>query len=177
MNDNWSEFKLRVNIRVPLDKVYPAWATPAGLESWFLRKAAITGDTALRPGNAPDGQITTLRPATSLAQKGDRYEWYWHGYPDSMVEKGTITAANGSNHFAFTFGVDYPVSISLYRECDETIVELVESGLPTDEESLLKRYVGDSKGWIFYLTNLKSILEGGLDLRNHRPELANVITA
>ena len=181
MNDNWSEFKLRVNIRVPLDKVYPAWATPAGLESWFLRKAAITGGSPLR-GEArdeagPNGQTTAQRPANSLAQTGDRYEWYWHGYPESMVEKGTITAANGSNHFAFTFGVDYPVSISLYRECDETIVELVESGLPTDEERLLKRYVGDSKGWIFYLTNLKSILEGGLDLRNHRPELANVITA
>jgi len=67
MNDNWSEFKLRVNIREPLDKVYPAWATPAGLESWFLRKAAITADTALRPGDAPDGQIATLRPATGLA--------------------------------------------------------------------------------------------------------------
>jgi hypothetical protein len=177
MNDNWSQFKLRVNIRVPLDKVYPAWATPAGLESWFLRKAVITGDAGLRPGDASDGPGVLLRPGNNLIQKGDRYEWYWHGYPDSVAEKGTITAANGANHFAFTFSMGCPVSISLYRECDETIVELVESGLSTDEETLMKHYVGDSKGWIFYLTNLKSILEGGLDLRNHRPELTNVITA
>jgi hypothetical protein len=175
MNDNWSQFKLRVNIRVPLDKVYPAWATTAGLESWFLRKAVITGDAP--DGQGSTGQRAALRRADGLIQKGDRYEWYWHGYPDTTVEKGTITAANGANHFAFTFSMGCPVSISLYRECDETIVELVESGLATDEETLLKQYVGDSKGWIFYLTNLKSILEGGLDLRNHRPELANVITA
>src|ERR1700761_5826431 len=159
MNNNWSKFQLRVNIRVPLDKVYTAWATPAGLESWFLRKAELG------------------RTDQELIQKGDNYEWYWHGYPDSVVEKGQITAANGKDHFAFTFSMGCPVSISLYREHDETIVELVESGLPTDEATMLQHYVGDSKGWLFYLTNLKSILEGGLDLRNHRIELTNVITA
>jgi uncharacterized protein YndB with AHSA1/START domain len=150
MNKSWSEFRLRVNIRVPMDKVYAAWATPEGLESWFLRRAI---------------------------QKDNQYEWYWHGYPDSVMEKGLITAANGTNHFAFTFSMGCPVSISLYKECEETIVELVESGLPTDEETALKHYVGDSKGWIFYLTNLKSVLEGGLDLRNRKVELTNVITS
>ena len=149
MNKQWSEFRLRVNIRVPIDKAYAAWATPAGLESWFLRKAIV---------------------------KGNSYEWYWFGYPDSMVEKGTITAANGANLFAFTFSMGCPVSISFYTEQEETIVELVESGLP-DDETGLKQYMSDSKGWIFYLTNLKSVLEGGLDLRNRKVELANVITA
>ena len=93
-----------------------------------------------------------------------------------MVERGTITAANGSNHFAFTFSLGCQVSISLYTEHEETIVELVESGLP-DDEAGVKYYVADSKGWIFYLTNLKSVLEGGLDLRNRKVELTNVITA
>lgn len=173
MDNNWSEFKLRVNIRVPLDKVYPAWATPAGLESWFLRKAAITDGA----GTAGTACAAALRPATSFIQKGDRYEFYWHGYPENLSEKGIVTSANGSNHFAFTFTKDCPVSISLYRECDETIVELVESGMAVDEQTALRQYVGDSKGWIFYLTNLKSVLEGGLDLRNCKTELGNVITA
>jgi hypothetical protein len=149
MNKQWSEFRLRVNIRVPVDKAYAAWATPAGLESWFLRKAIL---------------------------KDNYYEWYWFGYPDDVVEKGTITAANGSNLFAFTFSLGCPVNISFYREHDETIVELVESGLPDDEMGI-KHYVSDSKGWIFYLTNLKSVLEGGLDLRNRKVALTNVITA
>jgi hypothetical protein len=126
MENKWSLFKLRVNIRQPLDKVYAAWATPGGLESWFLRR---------------------------------------------------IIAANGVDHFAFTFSLGCPVSVSIYGELDETIVELVESELPTDEDAMLRHYVGDLKGWVFYLANLKSVLEGGPDLRNRRAELTNVITA
>jgi hypothetical protein len=32
-------------------------------------------------------------------------------------------------------------------------------------------------GWTFYLANLKSILEGGLDLRNKNPEIQKMINA
>ncbi|HXB95057.1 MAG TPA: SRPBCC domain-containing protein [Puia sp.] len=159
MGNNWNSFRLRVNINQPPDKVFAAISTPAGLESWFLRRAAFSGasgDERIRPGEA--------------------YEWLWHGYPDNVAVKGSVTAVDGSV-FAFTFSMGSLVSISTYRECDETIVELVESGLPTDEETMMKHYVGDSKGWIFYLVNLKSVLEGGLDLRNRKEELKNVITA
>jgi hypothetical protein len=52
----------------------------------------------------------------------------------------------------------------------------VESGLP-DDETGIKHFLDDLTGWIFYLINLKSVLEGGLDLRNRKVELRNVITA
>jgi uncharacterized protein YndB with AHSA1/START domain len=175
MENKWSFFKLRVNIRQPLDKVYAAWATPGGLESWFLRRAEVDVREVSRSGESGPPGIHRL-PGESM-EAGDHYSWYWHGYPDTLVEKGRIIAANGVDHFAFTFSSGCPVNISLYREFNETIVELVESELPTDEETMLRHYVGDSKGWIFYLTNLKSVLEGGLDLRNRRAELTNVITA
>ena len=86
--DQWSQFKLRVNINAPVDKVYNSWATPGGLEKWFLRKALFSDKTG--------------------------------------KEKSKDTAI---------------------------------------------------EGWIFYLANLKSVLEGGLDLRNKRMEITNVITA
>jgi hypothetical protein len=86
--DQWSQFKLRVNINAPADQVYNSWATPG-----------------------------------------------------------------------------------------ELIVQLVESGVPLDDDTAMKHFVGDSRGWIFYLANLKPVLEGGLDLRNKRMELTNVITA
>jgi hypothetical protein len=70
-----------------------------------------------------------------------------------------------------------PVIISIYKDQDELIVELIESDLPTDNETVLNHFVGDSRGWIFYLTSLKSVLEGGLDLRNKKVALKNVITA
>ena len=164
-NTDWSSFRLRVNVNCNEAEAYRMWATQSGLEHWFLRKAEFK-DSA---GN--------LRGRNDLLQEGDTYEWLWHGYPDSVMEKGTVTKANGKDHFVFTFSLNSPVSISIYQEAGETIVQLVESNLPTDDETRLKHFVGDSKGWIFYLTNLKSVLEGGLDLRNRKEDLADVITA
>lgn len=163
--DQWSQFKLRVNVNTSAEKVYPLWSTQDGLESWFLRKAQFY---------TADGK---LRKSGDRVQEGDTYEWYWHGYPDSVVEKGTVLRANGKDHFSFTFSMKCPVTVNLYEEAGELIVQLVESELPIDDDTALKHYVGDSRGWIFYLTNLKSILEGGLDLRNRKLELMNVITS
>lgn len=162
---DWSQFKLRVNINDDIENAYRCWATPGGLESWFLRKAAFKD---------VNGKV---RGKDDLIQEGDTYEWYWHGYPDSVVEKGKVLKANGRNYFSFTFSMGCPVSISFYEESGEVIVELVESELPAGEDKAVKHYVEDSKGWIFYLINLKSVLEGGLDLRNRKEELKNVITA
>ena len=164
MSNNFNEFKLRVNINAPVEKAYAAWATPAGLESWFLRKADLSnGRGLLQPGDK--------------AQKGDEYEFRWHGHPDSMTHKGKILSADGKSQFNFTFSQDLPVSVSVYREQDETIVELIEQFDPTDQDVARKHYLGNMKGWIFFLINLKSVLEGGLDMRNRKVELTNVLTA
>jgi len=170
MNPSWSEFKLRIDVRSSFEKIYRAWATVSGLESWFLRKVIV------QPKDQAGGP-SAARGGDDLLQKGDEFEWWWYGHPDSVSVKGKVLAANGKDVFSFTFSLDAPVTISLYRECDETIVELVESGLPSDEESARQYFVGDSRGWIFYLANLKSVLEGGLDLRNRKMELTNVINS
>ncbi len=162
---DWSQFKLRVNVNTDIQNAYAKWATPNGLESWFLRNAVFRD----KDGN--------LRDKHDLIQPGDTYEWYWHGYPDSVVEKGTVLEANNRNLFSFTFSLECPVSVSFYEESGETIIELIEKDLPNTQEATFKHYVGDSKGWIFYLTNLKSIMEGGLDLRNRKLDLTNVITS
>ena len=164
-NTNWSSFTLRVNISKSIHEIYNCWATREGLESWFLREAIFK--------DAGGKQ----RQKKSAAQNGDGYEWRWHGYPDDVTEKGTVIEANGTDKFIFTFSLDCPVAIRIYPEADETIVELIESGLPTDDKTKAGHFVSDSRGWIFYLTNLKSVLEGGLDLRNKKIEIRNVITA
>jgi uncharacterized protein YndB with AHSA1/START domain len=162
---NFSEFKLRVNIKTSIENAYKAWATPAGLESWFLRRAFFTGEKG------------AVRESDAALQDNDEYIFHFHGYPDSMAPKGKVLKTNGKNLFSFSFSKGCPVTISIFSEQDETIVELFESQLPTDEQTIKSHYIGDSKGWIFYLTNLKSVLEGGLDLRNKKMELKNVITA
>ena len=162
---SFSQFRLRVNVNADIQDVYNAWATPEGLERWFLRKALFKD---------PEGNT---RDKHDLLQTNDTYEWYWHGYPDEVVEKGKVILANGKDTFRFTFSLGCPVNISIHKESGETMVELVESELPVDEANVLKHYVGDSRGWIFYLINLKSVLEGGLDLRNKNENLKDVITS
>lgn len=161
----FSAFKLRVNIATSVEKAYAAWATRAGIESWFLRQALFTD------------QAGKERKANEAILENDTYVWRWHGYPDEVAEKGKVLKSNGRNLFSFTFSMGCPVTISIYTEQDQTIVELTESDLPTDEDTIKKHYVGDSRGWIFYLANLKSVLEGGLDLRNKNEKILNVITA
>lgn len=162
---NWSSFSLRVNIDKESQQIYDCWTSQQGLESWFLREAVFTG---------PGGK---QRQKNEPVQKGDTYAWRWHGYPDEVTETGTVLEANGKDRFTFTFSLKCPVTIRIYPEAGEMIVELTESGLPTDDKTRAAHFVGDSRGWIFYLTNLKSVLEGGLDLRNKKMELRNVITA
>jgi len=183
---------LRINTSAPVEKVYAALATKAGLESWFLKKADISSGAAAGAGMAgaagvEEGAVGavggtvgaggSLRQPGDKIQKGDEYEFRWHGHPDSMSHKGKIIAADGKSQFTFTFSQDLPVSVSIYKECDETIVELVETFDPTDEGVAKKHYLGNMKGWIFFMINLKSVLEGGLDMRNRKEELRNVLTA
>jgi len=164
ITSNWSEFKLRINTTASVGKAYTAVATPGGLESWFLREA-----------NVQHGGKS--RPKTELIQKGDDYHFQWHGHPDTLRHSGRFLSTDGKSVISFTFSQDLPVTISIYRECEETIVELAETFDPTVEEVARNHYLGNMKGWIFYLINLKSVLEGGLDLRNRKVELKNVLTA
>jgi len=54
---------------------------------------------------------------------------------------------------------------------------LWQENIPTDEKAKVSWHLGCATGWTFYLTNLKSILEGGLDLRNKDELLTNVVNA
>lgn len=162
---DFSQFKLRVNIKTSVEDAYKAWATPAGLNSWFIGKMVFTDEKG------------GIRPDDEPVQVGDEYTCAFAKNPGSILVRGKVLKANGKDVFSFSFSRNCPVTVSIYTEHDETIVELVESNVPNEDEVVIKQYVSDSKGWIFYLVNLKSILEGGLDLRNQKIEIKNVITA
>jgi uncharacterized protein YndB with AHSA1/START domain len=162
---NWSSFKLRIPINAPVDEVYRRWSSSAGLLSWFLREADFkTNEGIPRPANDP------LRP-------GDSYLWRWHGYRDDVTEQGTILSANHTDGISFSFGKAGNVSVKIYTVKDMTMCELEQDNIPTDEQGKEYYYIGCSKGWLFYLTNLKSVLEGGIDLRNRDIELQDVISS
>jgi uncharacterized protein YndB with AHSA1/START domain len=162
---DWSKFLLRVDVRATPGAVYNAWATQSNLESWFLRKALFT---------TPDGKI---REENDAVQPGDTYLWRWHGYDDKTQEKGKILDLNGKDLFKFTFAGTCEVTVTCKLQEGRTIMELVQEKIPTDEISKVRLHLGCNNGWTFYMANLKSIMEGGLDLRNKNVNIKKVVTS
>ena len=162
---DWTRFVKRVNIKADIGTVYKAWATQHGLEQWFLRQATFTTADGL-----PRSRYEPVQP-------GDKYAWLWHGWDDTTTEHGEILEANGVDHLKFVFGEAGNVTITIKTEQGQTIAELVQDNIPTDEKGKTWYHLGCSTGWVFYMANLKSVLEGGIDLRNKNVELKNVITA
>ena len=118
-----------------------------------------------------------VKDKNTAIQKNDNYKWLWYGYPDEVVEFGKIIETNGRDLLQFTFAEQCIVTVKIYTELNETIVELTQENIPTDEYSKTQFHLGCSNGWTFYLANLKSILEGGIDLRNKNTALTKVINS
>ena len=155
----WTKFKVVGDYNIDMRSLYLAWATPAGLEKWFLRKADFF--TILMRQRAQDEFIA----------KEDTYQWYWHGYHNDVVQKGSILEANGQDFLKFSFTGDSIVSVSFSTRNGITIIELEQTEIPEESDPEKNLLVQCQIGWTFYLANLKSVMEGGKDLRNKRVEL------
>ena len=164
-NYDWSRFVTRINVKAPVEKLYWCWATRAGMEYWFLR---------LSEYKKPEGN---LRADNETVQKGDSYTWRWHGWSDETTEYGSILDCNGKDLFKFSFGKAGDCTVTIKKEGNENIVELVQDNIPTDEQGMHYWHLDCKTGWTFYLANLKSLLEGGVDLRNRDEGLKNVINS
>jgi len=162
---NWSSFTKKLGVNAPIEKLYWAWSTQEGIESWFLRKAIYTKLNG-----------ATRKPEEPI-QAGDEYLWHWHGFPDSVNEANKIVSANGKDQLQFYFTGNCLVTVSLESFKGQTIVSITQENIPEDQNPKTNLLVGCGEGWTFYLANLKSILEGGVDLRNKDEELTGVINS
>ena len=151
-NFDWSSFTMKILVKTTMNDVYRAWTTSGELERWFLKKATFF---------APGGQVL---PPGEVATAGCKYQWSWFLYDD--VQNGKYWEANGKDHIQFSFAGDCKVDVRLSEKYHWIVVELSQRDIPTDDISKNEIRLGCYKGWHFYLVNLKSVLEGGLDLRN-----------
>jgi uncharacterized protein YndB with AHSA1/START domain len=162
---NWSRFVARITVKASHKDLYKAWATRKGIEQWFLRMSEYKNK---------DG---TARAANEFVEAGDTYRWLWHGWPDDTVETGVILDANGKDQLKFSFGKAGDCTVSIKTESGENIVELVQENIPVDEHGMTYYHLGCKTGWTFYLANLKSMMEGGVDLRNRNENIQRVINS
>jgi uncharacterized protein YndB with AHSA1/START domain len=161
----WKQFTKRITIDAEPEAIFNAWSSQQGLESWFLRLAQF---------QKPDG---ALRGRSEPVQKGDQYKWLWYGYSDAIAEEKEILFTNEKDELEFSFSGGCIVRVTIKQESGETICELQQT-MPMDDVAEQQYFfIECGKGWTFYMTNLKSILEGGVDLRNKNEEIQNVINA
>lgn len=162
---DWSRFTVRIDIKALPASIYEAWTSQEMLELWFLRLAVFT---------TPEGAV---RSRFEQVTTGDRYTWRWYGYGDDVAEKGEILEANGSDLLRFTFGTAGDCTVKVYEESGESMVALTQENIPADEQGRHRFHLGCMNGWTFYLANLKSLLEGGIDLRNRNAALRGMINS
>lgn len=162
---SWNSFTLRVPIRASVFEVYTAWTTQAGLERWFLRLAKFTNTKG--KDRSRDEEI----------KEDDHYQWFWFGYSDEVTEAKKVVETNGKDLMKFIFTGGCLVTVSITFEFGETVCTLRQENIPLDQNPASNLMLGCSNGWTFYLANLKSVLEGGLDLRNKNQDFSSVINA
>jgi uncharacterized protein YndB with AHSA1/START domain len=162
---DWRHFTKRITIHADPAAIFNAWTTQNGLESWFLRLAEF---------KMPAEE---LRERNEKIQKGDRYKWLWFGYDDTIAEEGEILFSNGIDELQFSFSGGCVVNVQIVQEAGETVCELKQTMPMDDEDEQRYFFIECGKGWTFYMTNLKSILERGIDLRNRNGNIQNVINA
>ncbi len=148
---SWRDFTRVKKIKASMEDIYNAWTSSKGIESWFLQSSEYKDK---------DGRV---RGKDERIQTGDTYEWTWFGYDGK--EENRIIEANGEDRIVFGFADVCTVTVSIKPWEHGHEVELVQTGIPLDEKAKVNWHLGCSVGWAIYLMNLKSIMEGGLDLR------------
>jgi uncharacterized protein YndB with AHSA1/START domain len=160
-NFDWTKFSKRVLINADLKSVYNSWTKSEELEKWFLSKATFL---------SKDGR--EILPSENIITEGS-YNWNW--FAQNHYEEGIINEVNGLDLIEFTFAGNCTVQVRLSNVKTQTLVELTQTEIPLDNSSKENIRLGCAFGWTFYLLNLKSVLEGGLDLRNKDTELIGVV--
>jgi uncharacterized protein YndB with AHSA1/START domain len=157
---DWTAFKKRIVIESDKQTLYNAWTKSSELEKWFLAKALYIDDKG-----------ETVSPS-ECALANSKYDWKW--FAQDYHEDGTLLRANGKDFIEFTFANSI-VQVQLIENGDEVMVELTQMNIPTDDDSKKNIRLGCDQGWSLYLLNLKSIYEGGIDLRNKDSRMIGVV--
>jgi uncharacterized protein YndB with AHSA1/START domain len=147
---DWTQFRLFVAIDAPPARLFRAWATSSGLESFFVEMMQIR-----------DGSGAVRKPDTP-ASAGDRYVWRWDS--GAKVE-GTFLAVEPEKEVDFTFN-EAKVRVRLHPRDGGTLLELHQYGMEDTPDKRMHLHANCRGGWVYFLTVLKTLMEHGVDGRD-----------
>jgi hypothetical protein len=149
-NFNMQRFSHAIYLNAPVEKVYELAVTPSGIIKWFIGKAKyFYKDNNIRLGN-------------ESAEKGDSFLWTWLN--KDLELKGIVTESLRDKIFQFTFSPLYIVTIEIHSEGNKTKLTLTQEYQEAAAGNDFN-YINCCTCWVFFLTNLKSVIENGIDLR------------
>ncbi len=149
-NFNWSTFTHAIRINAGIDEVYAMLSTAHGLERWFQGTAQCTDVEGQERG--PHQPMLT----------GDKFHWNWLAKDYTLY--GQIIKSEAGKSVTFTFGPMFEVRWQVVKDGHKCRVELSQWYAKGQEENKF-RYLNCAVCWVFFLTNLKSVLEHSHDLR------------
>ncbi len=138
---DWSQFTLKVPIAAPVEKVFQMWTDPELVKKWFLFDAKMD------------------------VKKNGEYEWTWIL---GSKENGKILNVKKPAKLSFTFAGS-KCDLMVKKDKRGSMVVLHQYNIPKTERGKANVHLSCSCGWTFYLTNLKTYLEYGIDLREKDP--------
>ena len=138
-------------LAVPPNRVFAALTRPRQLAKWFLEKATIT------------------------PKPGSTFEFTWRGgYSMKGKVEGVSAPRRLELEWVDRFDGDRTlrtrVRFALRKRGKGTLLTVTHRGFKSGKKWVLL-YGGVQSGWAYYLTNLKSVLEHGFDLRSRLDSL------
>ncbi len=168
VKNDWTEFELGIFIKSRPDDLYALMATAQGLTKWFVRSADFAPSDGppkdLKRAKQPPTPSEQLRPESELCRTNDRYLWEWY-YDGGTSGEGWILEVRPPNRIRFTFGKEMEVDVSIRKQGAWCMLDLRQYKIPDTPRGRWDMHMGCRVAWTFFLTNLKSVAEGGHDLR------------
>jgi len=147
---DWGSFDIYFYYDAPLLRVWDSWTTANGLCSFLLERCTSTDEA----GNPIDETVTFVADG--------RYHWGWR---QGIELEGRYLAVEPEKHVAFTFG-----SMRVDVRFDDTEsgvrVHLHQSAIGPTDANRVGGHLNCRSCWIFFMTNLVSVLTTGVDLRH-----------
>ena len=143
--------KQGIYIKAPPRKIFRSLTEPRLLRKWFLSAAKLS------------------------PRKGGNYEFTWHGgYKHSGKVLDYLRDKRLSLSWPGVMGGkllgNTRVTFRLKPKGDGTFLELVHSGFKSGNQ-WIELYGAVSSGWAYFLTNLKSVVQHGRDLRSPQDKI------
>jgi uncharacterized protein YndB with AHSA1/START domain len=141
---DWTQFKLRIEIKASPSRVFKAWTDDKLVSMWFTTK-------------------TIIEP-----KKNGRVYYEWLG-GDKFDTR--IIDIKKDRLFLIPFGgKGEKIKVTMAKTKSGTVCEIHQFDMKTSPKDKWAMHKGCETGWTFFLTNLKSYLEHGIDLRSHDRE-------